>query len=358
MKLVTLGFACCLWCVRCASAVGQEIHPRADQQCLSSDDKTEIADVLRLQGHLGEEAWPGFGRVKIPIVLYDDRSQFLIGEVAPPSPWRVVQSDSFAGHFYYYRDLARARSFAVRVGNSWAGSLSTLGEMNRKLPMKLRRDVHMVALLHEMFHAFQATEAPGRFTEATSVYSLEGRYPFHDSAFAAAWDREGLLLARALRATEDTSKRNAVREFLAVREARRVHAAMEPNLVAFERELEWLEGLGKYVEVRLYELAASQTDSTWTVFGGSTPYASQLMILEHQLGRQSGDLRFYLSGMAQARLLDYLSPGWKQKALDRQVFLEDLLRGSLYQSGHSNNRVQLSRRQLTTAYMLRLAPRN
>ena len=47
--------------------------------------------------------------------------------------------------------------------------------------------------------------------------------------------------------------------------------------------------------------------------------------LETQLGRQKGDLRFYLSGSAQARLLDRLSPGWKGEFVLAELYLEDAL---------------------------------
>jgi hypothetical protein len=50
------------------------------------------------------------------------------------------------------------------------------------------------------------------------------------------------------------------------------------------------------------------------------------MRLEKTMGQQAGDLRFYLSGMAQARLLDHLSPGWQACAMRDEVYLEDLLR--------------------------------
>jgi len=40
----------------------------------------------------------------------------------------------------------------------------------------------------------------------------------------------------------------------------------------------------------------------------------------------SDEKRFYYSGMAQAFLLDRLSPGWKQQILSPGVFQEDLLR--------------------------------
>ena len=39
----------------------------------------------------------------------------------------------------------------------------------------------------------------------------------------------------------------------------------------------------------------------------------------------SVDVRFYYSGMAQAFLLDRLMPGWKDRALSDDVWLEDLL---------------------------------
>ena len=42
-------------------------------------------------------------------------------------------------------------------------------------------------------------------------------------------------------------------------------------------------------------------------------------------GNDEGDMRFYYSGWAQAVLLDRLSPGWKARALQPGVYLEDLL---------------------------------
>ena len=44
---------------------------------------------------------------------------------------------------------------------------------------------------------------------------------------------------------------------------------------------------------------------------------------------QTGEVSFYMTGMAQAYLLDRLSPGWKAKALAEGVFLETLLREAL-----------------------------
>ena len=55
------------------------------------------------------------------------------------------------------------------------------------------------------------------------------------------------------------------------------------------------------------------------------------------LGFQSGDLRFYLSGMAQARLLDRLAPGWKEKALPGPATLESLIRAAMASLGSGSH---------------------
>ncbi|MEW5900060.1 MAG: hypothetical protein AB1715_01205 [Acidobacteriota bacterium] len=295
---------------------------------LSPEDKAELIEALRLQKTLGAQVWPGFDRAEIPIILYDETSEFLIGLQNPPAPWMAVEGDDFQGRPYFRRSASKPQSFAVRTDGRWAGSLSTLSLMNRRAPLKLRQDFHIVLLLHEMFHAFQAEQAPERFDRALKVYAVENRYFFGDPEFAAAWDKEGALLAAGLKAPDEAAARRAAREFLDARESRRRKASLGPDLLAFERELEWLEGLAKYAESRFSELAASPS-------GGpppSTPILSDpfrqwdFVRLEKQLGRQKGDLRFYLSGSAQALLLDRLSADWKAKMRLADIVLEDALR--------------------------------
>jgi hypothetical protein len=46
--------------------------------------------------------------------------------------------------------------------------------------------------------------------------------------------------------------------------------------------------------------------------------------MKRQAGRE-GEARFYYTGMAQAMLLDRLLPGWKTRALSRDIWLETLL---------------------------------
>lgn len=295
---------------------------------LTPADQTELAEIFRLKAEVGNRVWPGFAKCGIPIVLYNDDFEFLVGSDDPPSPWMKFPDGDFAGAPYHRRPRSQAQAFAIKVGGTWAGSFSTLGRMNAKAPFKLPPDFHVVLALHEMFHAFQATQAPERFARALKVYAAEDRYPFKNQEFAAAWTSEGAALARGIQAADDVAAATAAREFLKIRDERRARAALAPDLLGFERELEWLEGLAKYAEIGFYEIAATLPPGP-AAYRYAVPMLfiqSDYIRLGNGLGAQSGDLRFYLSGMAQARLLDRLSPGWKDKALPGPASLEDLIR--------------------------------
>jgi hypothetical protein len=313
-----------------ASSDGDQ-NSSLDLAALSNVDKAELVEVLRLKTELGDQVWPGLSRIDIPVILYNERSEFLVGKAKPPSPWQVVKGDSFLGRPYYRRPAENPQAFAVAVGTLWAGSGGTLELMNRKIPFRLSREFHVVIILHEVFHAFQATLAPQRFAKAMGVYKSEGKYPYKDPPFSAAWNSEGEALADALKATEEAAVYGLAQKFLDIRDARRRQIALDQELISYERELEWLEGLAKYAEVRFYELASSRaSEEAYANYRSGHPFwPADLARLRRNLGLQEGDLRFYLSGLAQARLLDRLCPGWKSKGFEDKVNLEDSLRAAI-----------------------------
>jgi hypothetical protein len=192
-------------------------------------------------------------------------------------------------------------------------------------------DFHVVGLLHEMMHALQAIEAPERFRRAHELYRSEKDYPFEDVEFAAAWNRESRLLMEAIRSREDAATRDLVRRFLDVRDERRARARLTGDVLDFEREIEWLEGLGKYAEIRFHEIASAREglELRNRYPGGLPHWRMEFARLDGHLGGVEGDFRFYLSGMAMGRLLDRLDPEWKGHALGGGARLDELLRAAV-----------------------------
>jgi hypothetical protein len=355
------------------SNIGLPTHAQAADR-LSALDKARLAEATHLRRTLGDATWPGWGAAAIPFLVYNEEYAFLVGLPDPVSgwvtvpqgqvrggQWEVVPGDTFDGEVYYRQSLAgldtTPQSFVPKVGDHLVATLRTLESQERafyadvpsQLPAALRpfvpyrlvwfvlmgeTDTYIGALEHEAFHANEAQMAPGRVARAENVMLLEKGYPFDDPAQRASSQSELDLLVRAAQAADDDQARSLARQFLAARDARRVGLA--PELVDFERQREWLEGLAKYSELAI------------TRRGGSTPgyaalpalaadrqfrgYATRQRFWGEQLaeaGRlygRNGEVRFYYSGLDMAALLDRLAPGWQTRALNDSAALEDLLR--------------------------------
>ena len=306
-----------------------------------------VPDLVSFRTHFGDEVWPGFGHAELPLVLFNDDHRFLVSGSAPPGVWSKLSD--LGGIGVWVAEGGEPSYFAVAVGDRWAAGIGVIGRMNRDLLLDARSQLPPVAaqlapywlftmspdryasmVVHEWLHAFQSTKSPGMTQSALSGYELLDDYPA-DDAFRRSWNREGSLLRAALEAGDESERRALAAEFLEVRRARRAGANLAASFVDLERELEWLEGLAFYAEIRSYELGAEAEFRILDEdFEDSRPYWKEsFWRLENRLGEQDGDLRFYLSGMAQARLLDQLSPGWKTDGAMEDIVLEDLVEAAV-----------------------------
>ncbi len=328
----------------------------AESDHLSSLDKARLAEALHLKQTLGDQVWPGLAAAEIPILLWNRDFSFLIGDNIDslPAAWQEVSSDTFQGRPYYRRASNDPQNFVVQVGDRWAASIGTKLEadlfiremiqgsipspVDQVIPYRLLiqpSEVQISAVLHEAFHVFQLANAPERFEDAELAYQDGSRYWAIDPAMADAWQEEIEALAQALEADTNEQAAALAGQFLARREARRQVHNLDPTMIAYERRLEWLEGLAKYVELESWRQAAGPdgyqplpamtVDPDFDGYDGFDGRWSQEVGQMKRQADQEGDTRFYYTGMAQATLLDRLLPGWKEQVIEEGIWLEDLL---------------------------------
>ncbi|MGW8251168.1 MAG: hypothetical protein ACWGO1_11040 [Anaerolineales bacterium] len=343
---------------------------------LSDLDKARLAEATYLQHTLGDLVWQGWGQLDTPYIVYNEDYAFLIGYADPPDgwvkmpqneqrggAWEPVPNDTFQGAVYYRQRLTDPQvtpeNFTVLVGERWVATLQTkeyslvsfVQGFSEQLPPGVRSifpyrlmwgqlvgqtENYIGALLHEAFHAYQGTFAAKKLAEAERVARLESSYPWDDPMLNDAWQQELDLLLAAVRSESDSEAAEKGRQFLARRYDRRASAGLSAELVDYERQREWLEGLAKYAELKI-GLAAQDVQAYEPVpevrndpdFNG---YKTRLRYWQGQLNEvnnlsnRSGETRFYYGGMAQAVLLDRLAPDWKMSAFNPGATLEDLLR--------------------------------
>jgi hypothetical protein len=322
---------------------------------LPAVDKARLAEALHLKSALGNQIWPGWTNTQPPIIIWNHAYEFLIGyPVQPPADWESVPGDTFSGQPYYRRPAVNPQNFAVPVGKLWAASMATktntdaflIGTFRDMFPTPLKQlfpyrlliqpsETQIGGLLHEDFHVYELQSAPQRLNEAEDAHSYGDQYEASAESFAAEFKQESVLLAQALTAHSDPEAADLVRQFLQARDARRQTYHLDPTLVAYERWLEWEEGMAKYVEVaslrQAYQTAGysplpeMEDDPYFKSYQKFNSRWSQELI---QLRNLSGSpkTKFYMIGMAESFLLDRLMPVWKSKVMQEGVFLEDLLR--------------------------------
>jgi len=345
---------------------------------LSLAEKARASEVFHLRQTLGDAAWPGLAQANIPLILYNESYAFLIGlsepepgwvkvpqDIARGGAWEPVPGESIVGQPYYRLRLPNGvtpEAFTVKVGEEWVASLATLEWLQISLANQIEANLpapvdevfpyglatrllvpgaagHIATITHEAFHAFQGQEAPQRLTAAELSTAAAEAYPVDDQAFRDAWQQELDLLADAVEASSDAETARLAREFLDSRTTRR--RQMDADLIAYERQREWLEGLAKYVELAIWQAAATtpayepaaalQDDPEFDGYDGFDQRWNQEVDQIRRMAGNDGDGRFYYSGWAQAVILDRLLPGWKTEALADGVFLEDLLQSALEQ---------------------------
>jgi hypothetical protein len=348
---------------------------------LSPLEKARLAEAVHLRQELGSAAWPGWGEADVPIIVANEEYAFLVNYPDPPdgwvmmprgerrgSAWEEVPGDTFQGQAYYRQRLKSPsltpENFTVLVGNRWAATMGTkeyievafYDGFRQELPSFLKAvfpyrlfwgqlmgktENYIGGLEHESFHAWQGSQVPDRLADAENINRMESQYPWNDETSQQNWQEEMDLLVSAIRAPSNEEASKLGELFLAKRECRRLAAGLIPDLVDYERQREWLEGLAKYAELELVRLASNSPDYVPLPELADDPdfaeykdfekfWSEQLNEAKRAVGRE-GENRFYYGGMAQAVLLDRLYPGWKDKAFQPGVMLEDLLREAVAQ---------------------------
>lgn len=339
------------------SALSNRNLPSEDHSAqLSSVDKARLLEALQLKSALGDKVWRGWGSKNIPVIIWNRSYEFLTNDTGDiPADWSRVAEDQLNGQPYFRRSSKEPQNFAVQVGNTWAASIATkqdtdiflIRTFQQVLPTPLKQifpyrlliqpsETQIGSLLHETFHVYQYQIAPERIAEAESTHKLEEQYDSFAESFHSELNKESKVLADALNAKTQAEKIKLVRQFLAMRDTRRKNHNLRADLINYERWIEWEEGTAKYVEVAILKQAGITPEYQPLIAFKDDPdfkeyrkvdqrWSQELFQLRYQT---SGETQFYMTGMAQAFLLDDLMPDWKEKYWTENIFLEDLLRGA------------------------------
>ena len=320
MPNATSAFALALTLIA-VSPIGAQSTPPDTVRAVAALHET----LVDLGPTIGPRIWPGFRPDTIATLYVIPHRAKLFAQWRDTLPTGFFPLPAARGGWTDTRSVSfpRGRPIAFLSVDSASSAGSVLG-----------------LALHEQFHAFeQAVAQRGRRFGAGENSMLVSTYPSFDAANEAAFALEGEILARALRArTRDEAKRIA-REFLAVREER--HARLDSSFVEFETLAELHEGLAQYAMLRgLRELA--RVDPRRFMASADAETAGETALLDSLLvvGPRSIRRRFYATGSAIARLLDWVAdPSWKTRLVaDNSTLQQALAQATDFQGARTVDR--------------------
>ena len=241
-------------------------------------------------------------------------------------------------------------NFTVKVGDEWVSTFQTreYAEMsfyngfknelppfiNWVFPYKLFWNLimgdaenYVTGLIHEGFHAYQATEAFDKFVASESVARMSGDYPWGRPENRNGWEKETDFLVKAYEADSQEERMEMATAFIHAREERRQQSGLEDSFIDYEIKREWLEGLAKYTELKIGIVAANLPSYTpvegaaeasdFEMYQNKESYLANQISEVPRASSRDGESRFYYGGMLQAMVLDQLDPAWRNDVLKK-----------------------------------------
>jgi hypothetical protein len=296
----------------------------------------EAVEAWRLLALYGDQVWPGWGAARIPLLFRAGEFDLLAGHPSPPEEFNLLPDlTAFDQPVYRYRGhlVPVPAATAWKVGDVWSVAVPTREEFQQAIDAQLGKGVvqldtvnYIRAIVHEAFHAYALAAIQGAVpnfgvdVDEGQMLQRLAALPDLDKQYSA----EGQLLVNALQATDQQVVREAVVEFLKLRQARR--AAEDKAVAAYEQMAEWVEGLARYAEIALMLRANRASDNTVIYPAAAEIWQPFLDQLRKPTASPDGFRgRYYLLGAGQAFLLDRLMPDWKTRALTQKQSLETLL---------------------------------
>lgn len=327
----------------CSAPQPASTHPRSGRPAglrSTAPEFAEAAEAWRLLAAHGDQVWPGWGKVRIPLLIRAGEFDLLAGHPLPPREFTALPDQTVAGQPVYRHTghlLPVPAATAWQVGGVWSVAVPIREEFQRAIDAQLGKGVVQLdavsytrAIVHEAFHAHVLTLINGNLPDFGAEVNerkttrILAAQPDLDMLHTA----EGRALVKALEARDRNIARSAVVEFLELRRSRR--ATQDRPTSAYEQATEWNEGLAPYAELAMMLRAGrgrpTARDTRITYPSGADIWQPFPAHLANPAKCPEGFRgRYYLLGAGQALVLDRLARDWKRQVVNEKQSLEKAL---------------------------------
>jgi hypothetical protein len=309
---------------------------------LDDADRIRIAEAFRLADTLGERLWPGWQTAPFAVLLVTPDQEFLVRHPKPTPDFRSLGDDALLGGPVW----SRLRQFDVNLLASFpaVGNLPTV-VIGQPVNTAAKTSTGWVlTVAHEHFHQMQYS-LPGYYAGVNALglargdqqgsWMLNYAFPYARPEVQAQFAVMCARLDEAIRQEPGAQTFAALRAYLDAKRALRRLVSPDDNKY-FSFQL-WQEGIARYTEYRMGELAATgyAPGAEFSALPDYTPYAAASRAILDRIHAQlttpwlgeTGRAAFYPVGAAEGLLLDRVNPSWRGQYARAGFTLDGLLTG-------------------------------
>lgn len=291
-------------------------------------DRIRIAEAFRLADAIGNRVWPDWNQAPFAVLLVTRETEFLIRHPQPSADFTLIGEDTLLESKVWFRPRKHPTNFLATFPAVGGVPTIVVGQAESTAAKSSTRWV--VTLLHEHFHQLQNSQ-PGYYAgvdslglargDQTGMWMLNYAFPYTRPEVEKQFSMACKALAAALRARQGADFPAKLTGYVEARQKlRSLLAGDDYRYLAFQA---WQEGIARYTELHVAELAASdyKPSAEFTGLGDYTsfPDVSRAMLegIEKDLASvQLGKAKrtaFYSLGAAEGLVLDRASPDWRKR---------------------------------------------
>ncbi len=309
----------------------------ADQPAVSDVDRVRLAEAFRLGENLGDRVWAGWNKAPFAVLLVTPEYEFLIRHPRPSADFTLIGYDRLLKSKVYYRKKTQPQNLQATFPA--VGGISTIVIGQAENTAKKTSTPWVVTLLHEHFHQLQQSQ-PTYYQDVTALGLSRGdrtgmwmlNYPFPYDWPELKDHFSGLskLLLEALQAKTRSDFSSKLSVYIAARTE--LGKMLSPDDYRYFSFQMWQEGVARYTEYRIAELAARsyKPGKRFRALKDYEPFrvaAADIRkgILTELSTRQLNDSKrttFYPLGAGEALLLDRAKPAWRKRYFIDKFYLD------------------------------------
>ena len=312
----------------------------ASKPAIPEIDRIRLAEAFRIGETLGSKVWKDWDKAPFAVLLVTPENEFLIRHPQPSKDFTLVAYDSLLKSDVYFRKRTQQINFLATFP---VGGVPTVVIGQAENTSTKTSTPWVVTVLHEHFHQLQMSQ-PTYYKEVdelnlsggdqTGMWQLNFAFPYKDAQISERFSALSKLLAETLQAKKKSEFSAKLDEYLKARLA--FQQMLSPNDYKYFSFQIWQEGIARYTEWRIADLAAREY-KLGKEFLALKDYTPLKEVAETILNKQikatlptlqlekSERLVFYSFGAAEGLVLDRANPKWQSRYLSEKFYIDKYL---------------------------------